>query len=368
MSRIAKDPALSALAVELKTTKFSDAPDLEEVIRERFVELARGHGEYPFRLVYQMPDFKTWVVRLYLGGAVRTIGFSARLTDACRYADMAALRFWKYRVRGASEPVDANLNFDVAQAKYDSTEEIEAAYLLDRIENYLLSSGALGDPKQSEIDRQRNRKARDARRTVRHDLHALIDGLNEKLDLIDARLKHIEDGVCKKQINPEWVRSEWDVCFEPRGRDFKHEPNPAWRDPLPGEVTGAVFSPAGEIRLVPFNVWVIPDHYITLHVPARIVNGLEILTPEAHEMIWKYRVRGASEPVDANLNFDVAQAKYDSTEEIDRARKDERAMEGEIRGVQSGPVPEEVKVVAQDVITTLENLFSSSPIDNSPKS
>jgi len=201
MSRSARDPALSQLAVELKTTKFSDAPDLEDLVHERFVELARSQGEYPFRLVYRMPDFKTWVIRLYLGGAVRVIGYSARLCDACRYADMAALRFWKYRVRGASEPVDANLNFDLAQATHDSVEETDAIWLLDRIENYLQSSGILGDPKLAEIDRQKNRKARDARRTVRSDFHALIGQLRDKLEVLDERLKHIEDVIC----NPEWV-------------------------------------------------------------------------------------------------------------------------------------------------------------------
>jgi len=193
--RQAKDPALSALAVELKTLRFSDDPALEEVIHERFVELARSRGEYPFRLVYQMPDFKTWVVRLYLGGSVRTIGFSARLTDACRYADMAALRFWKYRVRGASEPVDANLNFDVAQAKHDSEHETDAVWLLDRIENYLQSSGILGDPKLAEIDRQKNRKARDARRTVRSDFHALIGQLSDKIDALSRKVDQLSPPV-----------------------------------------------------------------------------------------------------------------------------------------------------------------------------
>lgn len=187
MSRYAKDPELNTLANELKSVPFTAAPDLDSDVQERFEILARGQGEYPFRLVYQMPNFRTWAVRLYLGGAIRTIGYTENPTHACRFADMAALRFWKYRIRGACEPLDAHLNFGIAQAKHDATHETCAILLLSRIEDYL-QGHCLGDPKLLEAERVRRKFARDARRTVRHDFHELIGQLSDKLDQIEAKI------------------------------------------------------------------------------------------------------------------------------------------------------------------------------------
>lgn len=213
MSRYAKDPELNLLANELKTLHFSAAPDLESDARERYEILARQQGDYPFRLVYQMPNVRTWVVRLYLGGAIRTIGYTDNLTNACRFSDMAALRFWKYRIRGACEPLDVNLNFGVDQAKHDSLHETDAADLLDKIENYLRIN-YLGDPKQIAEERETRKYARDSRRTVRHDFHELIGQLSEKLDRIEAKIDQMDTPVWKPQPgkvfsdpNPNWVES-----------------------------------------------------------------------------------------------------------------------------------------------------------------
>lgn len=220
MSRYAKDPALTKLANELKSIAFTAAPDLESDTSEKLEHFARGVGDYPFRLVYSMPNFRTWAVRLFLGGSVRTIGYTDNLCAACRFADMAALRFWKYKIRGACEPLDANLNFGVAQAKHDSVHETGALVLLDKIENYLQEY--LGDPQQAEVDRKLAKKARDARRTVRSDFHELIGQLSDKIDRLEKKIDQLggprvwdcgpfkhTDKVDMSRPNPDWV----DACL-----------------------------------------------------------------------------------------------------------------------------------------------------------
>lgn len=203
MSRYAKDPELNTLANELKIINFSAAPDLDSDVSERCEILARGQGDYPFRLVYQMPNFRTWAVRMFLGGAIRTIGYTDNLTHACRFSDMAAFRFWKYRIRGACEPVDASLNFGVDQAKHDALHETDAARLLDKIETYL-QTNYLGDPKQIEVERTKRKYARDMRRTVRSDFHELIGQLSDKIDRLENKIDRL-NGCDSPKSNPNWV-------------------------------------------------------------------------------------------------------------------------------------------------------------------
>jgi hypothetical protein len=174
------------------------ADDLKSITQERFKDLAKG-GEYPFRLVYTMPNFKTWAVRIYIGSETRLIGYTEDLTTACRFADMAQMRFWKYRIRGACEPVQANLNFTVEQAKSDCQREEGAIWLLDKIEKHFKDKGVIADPAVVEAERAANRKSRDLRRTVRHDymlLHlevmAALKVISDKLTALCTRLNAID--------------------------------------------------------------------------------------------------------------------------------------------------------------------------------
>jgi hypothetical protein len=169
------------------------ADDLKSITQERFKDLAKG-GEYPFRLVYTMPNFKTWAVRIYIGSETRLIGYTDDLTTACRFADMAQMRFWKYRIRGACEPVEADLNFSVEQARNDCANEEKAAALLDNIEQYLKDINAI-----SAVDKVPIRSDRDMRRTVRHDMLSLfvetqnmIKALHVKMDALCTRLNAVE--------------------------------------------------------------------------------------------------------------------------------------------------------------------------------
>lgn len=196
--RLPKDPILNMLANELRDIKMEQADDLVSMTKERFRELAKG-GEYPFRLVYTMPNFKTWSVRLYLGGGTHYIGYTEDLTTACRFADMAQMRFWKYRIRGACEPVQANLNFTVEQAKSDCQREEGAIWLLDKIEKHFKDNGTIADPATVEAERVANRKSRDLRRTVRHDqmlLHieimAALKVISDRLTALCTRLNAVE--------------------------------------------------------------------------------------------------------------------------------------------------------------------------------
>jgi hypothetical protein len=185
--RYPKDPILNTLAHELADIKMEQADDLTSISQERFRDLAKG-GEYPFRLVYTMPNFKTWAVRIYIGSETRLIGYTEDLTTACRFADMAQMRFWKYRIRGACEPVQANLNFTVEQAKSDCQREEGAIWLLDKIEKHFKDKRVIADPVAVEAERVTNRKNRDARRTVRNDYLLLHIEVMSALKVIGDKL------------------------------------------------------------------------------------------------------------------------------------------------------------------------------------
>lgn len=256
MGRKSSDTELNALANGLRVIKFTEAPDLDAITLERFNAWGRS-AECPFRFVGQMPNMKVFVVKMYLGGKKRIIGYTENLTAACRFADMAQMRLWKYRIRGASEPVDADLNFGVEQAKHDCANEEAAGELLDQIEEYLKNKGVLIES-VDETERERIRKDRDVRRTVRHEVHTLHAEVMAALSVINENIKKLLDRA------PEL---------------FKR--------------TVVNHSTTMEQRLIPFEVCV-PNpfkegeiaHRVTVQVPVKVdASGTEILLPEAHAII-----------------------------------------------------------------------------------
>lgn len=172
VSRQAKDPDLNEMANQLKEVQFTPNADLDVAFKE-MDRLFYSGGEWPFRGVNLMPDQTTWSVRLYIGGEQRRIGATTNGCHACRFADLALLTFWKYRIRGASEPLDAHMNFSVAQAKLDMVAEEEANFLLAKIEGHLIKRGVLPTAeklKEMEAARTTNRRAVERRKTVKWDL------------------------------------------------------------------------------------------------------------------------------------------------------------------------------------------------------
>jgi hypothetical protein len=80
-----------------------------------------------------------WQVKLFLGGAQRTLAHSHSAMNSMRFADMAILHFLPYRKRRNRPLVDADLNFTVEMAKSDLAERSDARAILERWERALLS-------------------------------------------------------------------------------------------------------------------------------------------------------------------------------------------------------------------------------------
>jgi len=192
MARTPNDPTLNELANELRETQFLDS--LHEFADRSDTPLNE------LRRVYSMPNGKTWAVRMFLGGQNRCIGYTDDINAACRFADMAAWRFWKYRTRGARPPTDGELNFSAEVAKSDCFNETNASYLISRIESHLRNNGTLPEYKELEAEREANRKKRDARRTVRNDMAMFFDDVHKMLKSIDARLEGLERKLFKHDV------------------------------------------------------------------------------------------------------------------------------------------------------------------------
>lgn len=184
MGRHSKDPQLSALAKELKDLNFSESPERESDADEMDKEFMRS-GTRSWRNVGILPSaINAWAVQIYLGGALRSIGFTNKFCDALRFADMAAMRFWIYRIRGSHQPTDNELNFSVEQAKQDLESEKDAVQLLTAIESYFLDKKIILPYSESEAKRTANRKSRDQRRTVRYEMSQHFNQLEAKLDRV----------------------------------------------------------------------------------------------------------------------------------------------------------------------------------------
>ena len=149
-------------------------PDTQGALSESFYEqevlgLERHYLKRPTR------DRQFWIVRLFIGGKTRAIGATERGCDAARFADMAAVRFAKYRRRNAAQ----EFNFSREQVESDIDEVPEAVALLDAIEDYFLNNDII--PKLSPGQKSKGRGLR-ADMLELHD--ELVDKLNELLKLL----------------------------------------------------------------------------------------------------------------------------------------------------------------------------------------
>lgn len=141
-----RDPILGELA-----KRFNDLPDFDDpngLLRNQWAEF-EGLGKH----IQKMPGGRgeTLAMRFYFKGRNRLLAYAPVLrgADLCRFADMAELRFWKYR-RAPAPPTDAQMNFSVAQATTDTEDNAEAVTLLGSIEKHLLDIGVftpyIGEP------------------------------------------------------------------------------------------------------------------------------------------------------------------------------------------------------------------------------
>lgn len=184
MSATPSIEGLANLANRLKGITFPDEGDhIAQIIFER-ASIGEIHNCHP------RTGSSGVEVRFYLGGAQRTIGYTDDPTAAARFADMARIRFHRYRKRGGNTTFDdAGMNINLHQAMIDAEEIPEAVALLDDIEHLLLATGAIYAPGTGPVEPL---KPRAARPTQRGDILAMLKA-------IDARLGRIETFIVLSQ-------------------------------------------------------------------------------------------------------------------------------------------------------------------------
>jgi hypothetical protein len=166
--RTLNDPELNQLARELKHLEWVDPLSNDE---EQYAQGATGQlydqsaksgvAQSKRRLVHPLPGLGGWTVRLYLGGGQRTLGIVDHddISRALRYADMALMHFWKYKLRGAAPPNKFSVNFDMRRLETDMANEEHALDLLRRQEQHLLSIGVLKTSEERGADEKTRRQA-----------------------------------------------------------------------------------------------------------------------------------------------------------------------------------------------------------------
>lgn len=175
MGRHALDPNLSLLARRLDEVEL---PAYDSLITRT-----------TFKNCYLLPNMKTWVVRLFLGGANRCLGFTSDQEKAMKFADLALNHFWKYRQRGARPPVDADLNTDCDWVRLAIESSPEALELLHDLEAHLIETGAILTSEQlafARLQRQNVKKLGRSNRGENIQMHgetqALVAGVTKKIE------------------------------------------------------------------------------------------------------------------------------------------------------------------------------------------
>jgi len=195
MPRHSRDAGLAAIAMQLATLRWNTELTTDEkdcVINS------------PGRNVYYMPDGITRVIRVYLGGCVRTLGVSRNPASAARFADLVLSRFWKYRQRGCRPPGPGELNFSTARLSADLQHEGPALALLDKLEQYLKANAALVEKTALPPRKTRSRIAEFGAQL--ETLRAEVEHLRQAGLEMGRRLVALETGVtvfdCNKKPAP----------------------------------------------------------------------------------------------------------------------------------------------------------------------
>lgn len=231
--RHASDPALNLLARRLLDLVWMTPLDVDEI------GAAAKMGQDPEarrRWVNPMPDFKSWAVRMYIGGAQRTVGVikpaNHDISTALRFADMVAMYFWPHKVRGAHEPDDRELNFSVDRAKTDLELELNALQLIKDIEAHLISIGAILSSEEMEHLRKVSRDMRKRRQILSGAMMDSVDAVLAVVRRLEESQRRIEDKLGRLHGAPSPGGTTAHPWFSPpQTTTITGEPPPA--SPLP---------------------------------------------------------------------------------------------------------------------------------------
>lgn len=185
------DDDLNAFArgADLLTFRLTDEDHAHFMERWRASNLL---GVSPF------PDGRSFRVRLYLGGKQRILGILANGAKAARYADMARLHFWGYRLRGVRLPHDTDFNYglDATKAALATEDGAQAVEHLDRIKGHLSACGELKERTlRSQQEGAEAKEERDMRRTVRGELLFIQKENTEKNLALEKALLELKTAV-----------------------------------------------------------------------------------------------------------------------------------------------------------------------------
>jgi hypothetical protein len=127
------DKEMVALAKRLSVFRFtSPLPD------ETDHEIRNVRVKYGFKNCYLSFGRNPWSVKMYIGGKQRTLGVSADVVTAVRFADVALKEFWGDRSNTRRQITDGDLNISLDQASRDG---VEAAVLIGDIRSHFINRG-----------------------------------------------------------------------------------------------------------------------------------------------------------------------------------------------------------------------------------
>jgi hypothetical protein len=250
LTRHAADPTLNLLARELRDLVWLFPLDADELLEAK--EMG-SDANARRRWVSPLPDYKSWAVRMYVGGAQRTVGIykppSQDITDispALRFADMVAMYFWHHKVRGAHEPDDRELNFSVERVKADLVAEENAIDLIKRIEEHLISVDAIVSSADMQVRRSARRDQWRRQRTVSGTVLEVSEVLSTAMQRVESNLgglmKALEEKMAEQVKEIARLNSMIELLLTrvPRQSDVPNTIPTPWRAYVPPYPPGAV--------------------------------------------------------------------------------------------------------------------------------
>lgn len=227
------DEDLTALSNQLEHLTF----ELTEADHAQFSELQQL-GSLKNVSLY-MGSGRTFRVRLCIGGKQHVIGVTRKGPNAARFADMARLYFWPYRMRDKRLPEDSEFNFGIVDTQHALETHHEAVRLLERIRDHLIKVAKLATTNTaSETERAQRAYVRDTRRTVRGELLQIHEESIERAKILEAALASFEKTIASNTLLFEQIKLAFHHILEQLALAGK-EREQIRQHLLPGETSAA---------------------------------------------------------------------------------------------------------------------------------
>jgi hypothetical protein len=186
------DSVLNELAATLKDAPIHQPLDQFEI--DHAMASLEAFGK--LRYVSLLPGMRNWAVRYPVGGVPRHFGIvpgshSAAML-AARFADLVQWHFWRFRIRGAHPPAEANLNFSLKRVQSDYDNEKGLFDLLIRIEEHLRTIGLIQPANVVEEQRKKDRQRREIVRTKHHEFIFALEAQREAFNALTERIAALE--------------------------------------------------------------------------------------------------------------------------------------------------------------------------------